>query len=92
MSTKDKLIERFKMKYLYYKGYRGSIEYSENDNCLYGKVLGLTKDAITYEGATVHELKTDFEEAIETYLEHYQRWNKACDDLVNARVPLEIYS
>ena len=29
-----------------YKGYIGSVDYSEEDNCLYGKVLGMCKDAI----------------------------------------------
>ncbi len=58
------------MNYLEYKGYKGSIEYSEADNCLFGKVLGLDKGTcILYEGSTVDELKTDFEEAIDRYLE-----------------------
>ena len=52
-----------------YKGYAGSVEYSEEDNCLFGKVQGLDKGTcILYEGNTVDELKHDFEEAIESYL------------------------
>ena len=31
------------MGQLKYKGYSGSVEYSEEDNCLFGKVLGLKK-------------------------------------------------
>lgn len=58
------------MKTLRYKGYVGSVELSEADNCLYGEVLGLPKDtAITYEGQTVSELKSDFEGAVDDYLE-----------------------
>ena len=38
------------MGFLKYKGYTGSVEYSEEDNCLYGKVQGMSKHAITYEG------------------------------------------
>ncbi len=53
---------------LKYKGYSGSVEYSEEDNCLYGKVLGMSKNAITYEGKDVDELKQDFEGAIDDYL------------------------
>ena len=30
-----------------YKGYTGSVDYSKEDNCLYGKVLGISKDNIT---------------------------------------------
>ena len=57
------------MGYMKYKGYTGSVEYSEEDNCLFGKVMGLSKDAITYEGQTVDELRQDFEGAINDYLE-----------------------
>ena len=57
------------MGYMKYKGYTGSVEYSEEDNCLFGKVMGLSKDAITYEGQTVDELRQDFEGAVDDYLE-----------------------
>ena len=57
------------MNHLEYKGYCGSIEYSKEDKCLYGKVLGMTKDLISYEGNTVEELENDFKNAIESYLE-----------------------
>jgi predicted HicB family RNase H-like nuclease len=53
---------------LKYKGYIGSVDYSEEDNILFGKVLGMSKDAITYEGRTIGELKTDFEDAIDSYM------------------------
>ena len=56
------------MGQLKYKGYAGSVEYNEEDNCLFGKVLGLKKDCITYEGETISELKSDFEGAIDDYL------------------------
>jgi len=56
------------MKYLDYKGYTGSIEYSGEDNLLFGKALGI-RGLISYEGTTGQELETDFREAINTYLE-----------------------
>jgi len=31
------------MGYLKYKGYTGSVEYSEDDKCLFGKVQGMSK-------------------------------------------------
>ena len=55
------------MKNLDYKGYTGSIEYSQEDDLLYGKALGI-QGLISYEGATGHELEADFIEAIDTYL------------------------
>lgn len=54
---------------LKYKGYIGSVDYSEEDNILFGKVLGMSKDAITYEGATIDELKADFKAGVDHYLE-----------------------
>ena len=56
------------MRHLEYKGYNGSIEYSAEDNTLYGKVLGI-KGLISYEGKTGAELEKDFKEAIDAYLE-----------------------
>ena len=55
------------MKHLEYKSYTGSIEYSREDNVLYGKLLGL-KGLISYEGKTGKELEIDFKEAIDIYL------------------------
>ena len=57
------------MKTLNYKGYVGSIEVSDEDNCLFGKVLDLPKDTmISYEGETVSELKEDFKGAVDDYI------------------------
>ena len=56
------------MEYLKYKGYTGSVEYSEEDKCLFGKVQGLAKDLVTYEGSTIEELTKDFEGAVDDYL------------------------
>ena len=63
------------MDYLKYKGYTGSVEFNATDDCLHGKVLGMTKDSITYEGETVSELKTDFQNAIDSYIEGCQELN-----------------
>jgi len=57
------------MDYLEYKGYKGSVEYSLADKCFYGNVLGLSKDGISYEGATPEELEADFRAGIDDYLE-----------------------
>ncbi|MEQ8688915.1 MAG: type II toxin-antitoxin system HicB family antitoxin [Imperialibacter sp.] len=55
------------MKYLEYKGYTGSIEYSPEDNLLYGKVLGV-RGLLSFEGETGKLLEEDFKDAIDTYL------------------------
>ena len=55
------------MKHLSYKGYTGSIEYSREDDLLFGKVLGI-KGLISYEGDTGQALEDDFKQAIDEYL------------------------
>lgn len=56
------------MGYLKHKGYVGSVEYSEEDDCLFGKVQGLANACITYEGNDIAELKRDFEGAVDDYI------------------------
>lgn len=51
-----------------YKGYRGSIEFSVEDNCLYGQLL-FVRDLVTYEATEVAALKTAFEQAVDYYLD-----------------------
>lgn len=79
---------------LKYKGYSGTVEYSEEDNCLFGKVIGMNKNIITYEGRTVEELKADFESGIDLYLESCkERGVKPQKPYsLNIRIPSEIHS
>lgn len=51
-----------------YKGYVGSVEFSEEDALFYGKVLGI-RGLISYEGTNAAELVTDFHGAVDDYLE-----------------------
>lgn len=85
------------MKTLRYKGYVGSIEASEEDNCLYGQVIDLPNDtAITYEGATIAELKEDFMGAIDDYLiyceENGLTPRKSYTGTLNIRISPETHS
>jgi predicted HicB family RNase H-like nuclease len=82
------------MKTLEYKGYLGSIEYSKEDNCFFGEVLGLNKEVcITYEGLTGDELYNDFTAGIEHYLEDCQREGiKPYNGFLTIRMPAEIQS
>ncbi|MCR5805501.1 MAG: type II toxin-antitoxin system HicB family antitoxin [Oscillospiraceae bacterium] len=50
-----------------YKGYVGSVEFSENDGLLFGKVQGI-RSVISYEGTTVSELIEDFHGAVDDYI------------------------
>lgn len=56
---------------LHYKDYYGSIEYSEEDGCLFGKVIGV-RSLLSYEGESVKELIADFHSVIDEYLDDCQ--------------------
>jgi predicted HicB family RNase H-like nuclease len=51
-----------------YKGYVGSVEFSETDEMFFGKVLGI-RALISYEGTNAKELIEDFHGAVDAYLE-----------------------
>ena len=50
-----------------YKGYLGSVEFSEEDKVFFGKALGI-RSLISYEGTTAQELIDDFHTAVDDYL------------------------
>lgn len=52
---------------LSYKNYNGTVEYSNEDSCLFGKVIGI-KSLLSYEGISVKELEQDFRTVIDEYL------------------------
>ena len=56
------------MDCLEYKGYTGTVEFSKEDDCLFGKVKGMGKDLIVYEGRTIDELREDFQQGIDDYI------------------------
>ncbi|MBQ1545172.1 MAG: type II toxin-antitoxin system HicB family antitoxin, partial [Clostridia bacterium] len=50
-----------------YKGYIGSVEFSEADGVFFGKVQGI-RSLISYEGTNAQELVNDFHGAVDDYL------------------------
>ncbi len=52
---------------LEYKGYLGSIEYSDEDGVFHGR-LELIRDLVTYEATDAKGLKQAFQEAVDDYL------------------------
>ena len=65
---------------LEWKGFTGSVEFSIEDDCLYGRILYI-KDLITYEGDTIIDLANNYQEAVEHYIEYLVK--------TNAKSPLE---
>jgi predicted HicB family RNase H-like nuclease len=51
---------------LHYKDFIGSVHFSADDECFFGKVEGIN-DLVTFEARTVDELKEAFREAVEDY-------------------------
>ena len=79
---------------LQYKGYIGELEFSEEDEVFYGKVLGI-RSLISYEGATVKELVTDFKSNVDEYLHACESQNiepeKAFKGSFNVRVSPQLH-
>lgn len=53
---------------MHYKGYIGSVEFSEEDRIFYGKVMGI-RSSISYEGENLQDLLDDFQGTVDDYLE-----------------------
>lgn len=79
---------------LSYKNYNGTVEYSEEDECLYGKVIGL-RSLISYEGNSIQELKQDFENAVDGYLQDCRERNIEAEQpykgIFNVRIGPELH-
>ena len=84
------------MGFMKYKGYTGSVEYSPEDGCLFGKVQGLFGTLISYEGESVEEIQKDFEGAIDDYIESCRRRGidpaKPYSGRLNLRMPSELHA
>lgn len=51
-----------------YRGFVGSVEYDSKDDIYYGKLLN-AKDLISYHGYDIDDLKKNFKEAVDEYIE-----------------------
>ena len=59
-----------------YKGYVGSVEFSQEDAVFFGKVLGI-RTLISYEGKDAKGLIKDFHTSVDDYLALCEAQNKA---------------
>lgn len=77
-----------------YKGYVGSVEFSEEDGLFFGKVLGI-RPLISYEGETARQLVDDFHGAVEDYLalcaQEHKEPEKAYKGSFNVRISPELH-
>ena len=63
------------MNYLEYKGYLGSVEYSPEDHCLYGKIQFI-RDLVNYEAYNVSDLEKEFKISVDQYLDECKKMGK----------------
>lgn len=61
-----------------YKSYHGTVEYSEDDNLLMGKVVGV-RDVLAYHGSSVQEIRQAFQSCIDGYLEMCEEFGRTPD-------------
>jgi predicted HicB family RNase H-like nuclease len=60
---------------LSYKGFIGSVSYSDEDGVLFGKIEGIN-DLVTYESTEVSDLVKQFRISVDEYIESCKHYNK----------------
>lgn len=55
-----------------FRGFRGSVEWSEEDRLWFGKILGV-RDLILYDAPTRKALKTAFRRAVREYIDDLKK-------------------
>lgn len=80
--------------YLEYKGYLGTVEYSSEDQLLFGKVQ-FVDSLLAYDGNSTADIKESFENAIDSYLEFCKEVGKIaekpCSGTFNVRIGSELH-
>jgi len=61
-----------------YKGYYGSVHYSDEDRCFYGKIEHI-RGLVGYEGTDVASIRKSFEDSVNDYLATCKANNKVPD-------------
>ena len=83
------------MNTISYKGYLGTVNFSEKDECFYGKIEGID-GLVNFEGESVHELTEAFHEAVDDYvaycLEAGIEPHKSYSGQLNIRIKPETHS
>lgn len=74
---------------LKYKSYFGSIEFSQEDDCLFGRLLHIS-DSISYEGNSVKEIRAAFREAVDDYIDTCKKMGKSPEKPHSGKVMFRI--
>lgn len=83
------------MNTITYKGYIGSVAFSEKDNVFFGKIEGIN-GLVNFEGESVKELTEAFHEAVDDYLAYCEEEgiepHKSYSGSLNIRLSPETHS
>lgn len=79
---------------LQYKDYYASVHFSAEDEVFYGKIIGIN-DLVSFEGASVKELKKAFHDAVIDYLDTCKQLkkepNKTYKGTFNVRITSDLH-
>ncbi len=82
------------MNTLKYKGFLGSVNFSEEDNVFFGKIEGID-GLVNFEGTSVEELKSAFREAVDDYLAYCEQEgivpHKSYSGTLNIRISPDVH-
>lgn len=83
------------MKPMKYKDYSARIEYSDEDECLVGRVIGIN-DIVTFHGDSVDDVRKAFQESVDFYLESCRERgeepNRTYSGKLLLRLPSEVHA
>jgi predicted HicB family RNase H-like nuclease len=77
------------MNTMTYKGYAARIEYSEEDGCFVGHLVGI-RSIVGFDGKSVAELRKHFRMAVDHYLEASAQLGQAPEKPFSGRVMLRM--
>jgi predicted HicB family RNase H-like nuclease len=84
------------MNMIEYKGYLGIVTYDDEAGTFFGRVNNLPRNAITFEGSSVEDLRTAFRESVDTYLkcckDRGETPDKSYSGKFNIRIPSALHA
>lgn len=77
------------MNDMQYKGYTAKIEYSAEDGCLIGQLMGI-QDIIGFHGDSVEEIRQAFEDSVDDYIALCAKIGKAPQKPYSGKIMLRV--
>ena len=74
-----------------YKGYRAAVTFDDHVGVFFGTVVD-TRDAITFEGDSVEQLRREFKFSVDDYLKVCQEWGLEPDKPYSGEISFKVSS